>query len=112
MILIRFLRDLIVAIVGQGFGMVDHGAEIAVLRQQLAAYQRRDVRPDIKPQDRVLWVILSKLWKRSRSAVVFVTPATVIGWHSWTYRKLWGLRSRRRGRPVIDSHVPRESTLG
>lgn len=88
MILLRFLRDFVLALAGQVVGMIDHGAEIAVLRQQLAAYQRREVRPDIKPQDRVLWVTLSKLWKGWPATLVFVKPATVVGWHRWAHRKL------------------------
>jgi hypothetical protein len=36
--------------------------ENLALRQQLAAYARRQKRPRLKPQERAFWVALSRVW--------------------------------------------------
>jgi putative transposase len=61
--------------------------EILALRHQLAVLQRRTgKRPSLRAADRVLWVILSRLWMRWRSTLVIVKPETVIGWHRKGFR--------------------------
>ena len=53
--------------------------EILALRHQLAVLQRRtNKRGSLRTADRLLWVILSRLWTQWRSAVVIVKPETVI----------------------------------
>ena len=102
MILLRFIRDVVRGFARAVASRVDFAVENATLRQQLAAYQRRDVRPKLMAQDRVLWRWLSSLWPRWRQCLVVVKPATVIDWHRWGWRKLWGWKSRRKpGRPPI-----------
>ena len=103
MILLRFIRDVVRAVVRSLASRADLAVENATLRQQLAAYQRKEARPALKAQDRVLWRWLSALWPRWQQCLVMVKPATVIGWHRWAWTKLWGWKSRRkRGRPAID----------
>jgi len=46
--------------------------EDLALRRQLAVY---------RPQDRFVWVVLSRFWRRWSEAVVIVRPQTVIRWH-------------------------------
>ena len=54
--------------------------EILALRHQLAVLQRRTKkRPSMKTADRLLWVMLSRLWAQWRIALVIVKPETVIG---------------------------------
>jgi len=56
--------------------------EILALRHQLAVLQRRtNKRPSLRIADRLLWVMLSRLWTQWRTALVIVKPETVIGWH-------------------------------
>ena len=51
--------------------------EIAALHHQLLVYQRKDKRPKIKPTDRILWPLISKLWPGWKDALYFVKPATI-----------------------------------
>ena len=55
--------------------------EILALRHQLAVLQRRTTkRPRLRTADRLLWVMLSRVWGQWRSALIIVKPETVIGW--------------------------------
>jgi putative transposase len=63
-------------------------------------------RPRLKPQERVFWVALSRVWQSWRSPLVMVKPATVIAWHRRGFRRYWRWRSRKPGRPRIpDEHI-------
>jgi hypothetical protein len=55
----------------------------------------------------MLWVALSRLWASGwRDNVVFVKPATVIGWHRRGWRLYWTWRSGSRGgRPRLSPEV-------
>jgi putative transposase len=77
--------------------------EILALRHQLAAYQRRQKRPVIKPADRFFWAWLSKLWSGWRHTLVIVRPGTVIAWQRKRFREYWSRLSRRGlpGRPKV-----------
>src|SRR5215475_14440504 len=80
-------------------------AEIIALRHQLIVLQRtqKTNRLVLRRSDRCLWVWLSRLWSRWRSALIIVKPETVIGWHRqgfqwyWT----WKIRHGRSGRPLV-----------
>src|SRR5262245_6700089 len=58
-------------------------AEIIALRHQLIVLQRtqKTQRLVLGRGDRCLWVWLSLLWSRWRSALIIVKPETVIDWH-------------------------------
>ena len=73
-------------------------AEILALRHQLAVLQRTTPkRPRLRPTDRLLWVLLSRIWPNWRQAVHIVTPATVVRWH----RRAFAACARRsETRPV------------
>jgi hypothetical protein len=47
--------------------------------------------------------VLRQLWPRWRDALVLVQPATVDRWHREGFHRCWRRRSRRPGRPRIDS---------
>jgi hypothetical protein len=76
----------------------DHRAPSSTDR---AARTQKTKRLILSPADRCLWVWLSRLWSRWRSALIIVKPETVIGWHRqgfqwyWT----WKIRHGRSGRP-------------
>ena len=80
--------------------------ENLALRHQLAVLQRTAPRPRLRTADRLLWVLLSRLWNRWTDAVSIVQPATVIRWQR-TWFKLFWTWSRRNGRAVRPS--PRRS---
>src|SRR5262245_66577817 len=75
--------------------------EVLALRHQLAVLARSKRR--FRPSDRLLWLILRRMWPRWREALVLVQPATVDRWHrDWLDRRWWR-RSRHPGRPRIGS---------
>ena len=75
--------------------------EILALRHQLHVLVRSNRR--FRPSDRLLWLVLRQLWPRWRDALVLVQPATVDRWHREGFHRCWRRRSRRPGRPRIDS---------
>jgi transposase InsO family protein len=83
---------------------VDLAAEILALRHQLAVLQRQTPRrPHLGRTDRLLWVLLSRIWPNWRRAVQIVTPDTVVRWHRRGFALYWRWRSRLRrpGRPAV-----------
>ena len=78
--------------------------EILALRHQLAVLQRQAPRrPRLSDTDRLLWVLLSRLWPNWRRTVQIVTPDTVVHWHRRGFARYWRWRSRprRTGRPAV-----------
>ena len=73
------------------------------LRHQLAVLQRTAPRPRLRTADRLLWVLLSRLWNGWTDAVSIVQPATVIRWHRTGFKLVWAWKSRRNGpgRPAV-----------
>src|SRR5262249_31434910 len=84
-------------------------AENIALRHQLTVLKRTEKtkRPALKPADRCLWVWLSRLWSRWRSALVIVKPETVIGWHRQGFRWYWTrkIRHGKPGRPQVSKPI-------
>jgi putative transposase len=81
--------------------------EILALRHQLQLLQRSG-RPRVRltPADRLLWVWFSRIWTDWRTALILVTPDTVVAWHRRGFRLVWTWKSRRRtGRPSIPADV-------
>ena len=82
--------------------------EILALRHQLAVLQRRtNKRPSLRTADRLLWVMLSRLWTPWRTALVIVKPETVIAWHRKGFRLYWRWKSRagKSGRPCESREI-------
>jgi transposase InsO family protein len=70
-------------------------AEVVALRHQLAVLQRQAPRrPRLGRADRLLWVVLSRMWPNWRQAVQIVTPATVVRWHRRGFALYWSWKSR------------------
>ena len=79
-------------------------AEILALRHQLGVLQRAaPKRPHLSRTDRLLWVLLSRVWTGWRRSVHIVQPATVVRWHRRAFALHWRWRSRRPqvGRPAV-----------
>ncbi len=68
-------------------------AENALLRQQLIVLHRQGKRPAFMPRDRVLLVLLARLVRGWRSALLIVQPDTLLRWHRQGYRLVWRARS-------------------
>ena len=75
--------------------------EALALRHQLAVLARSKRR--FRQADRLFWLLLRWWWPRWREALVVIQPATVARWHREGVRGCWRHRSRRPGRPRIDS---------
>jgi hypothetical protein len=75
--------------------------EMLALRHQLTVLARSNRR--FRPSDRLLWLILRRMWPRWRDALVLVQPGTVDRWHRDGFDRRWWRRSQRPGRPRIDS---------
>jgi transposase InsO family protein len=87
---------------------LDLQAEILALRHQLAVLQgQASCRPRLRQIDRLLWVLLSRLWPAWRRAVHIVTPQTVIRWHRRAFALAWWWKSRPRrlGRPAVGADL-------
>src|SRR5262245_27908703 len=68
------------------------------LQHQLAVLRRqRPGRPHLSSLDRLLWVLLYRIWPQIIDAMVLVKPTTVVAWHRKGFRFYWGWRSRRPG---------------
>ena len=79
--------------------------ENLALRHQLHVLRRqRPGRPRLLTIDRLLWVLLDRLWPRCLDTMMLVEPATVIQWHRQGFRLYWRWRSRS-GRPSVDREV-------
>ncbi|HEX7485028.1 MAG TPA: hypothetical protein VF332_02675, partial [Vicinamibacterales bacterium] len=79
-------------------------AEILALRHQLAVLQRQaPKRPRLGRTDRLLRVLLSRLWPHWRRAIRIVSPDTVVRWHRQGFALYWRWKSRPRGpgRPAV-----------
>ena len=82
--------------------------EILALRHQLTVLQRRtNKRPNLRAADRLLWVLLSRLWGQWRSALIILKPGTVIGWQRKGFRLYWRWKSRagKSGRPCVNLEI-------
>ena len=81
--------------------------ETLALRHQLAVLQRSSPRPRLRPSDRLLWVLLYRLWAGWADALTFVKPETVIRWHRTGFARYWTWKSRRAGpgRPAVSPEV-------
>ncbi|HMD15713.1 MAG TPA: hypothetical protein VKH18_03525, partial [Terriglobales bacterium] len=82
--------------------------ENLALRHQIGVLQRSATkRPKLTAEDRVLWVVLSRVWRGWRSALAIVKPDTVVAWHRAGFRLFWTWKVRRGqpGRPLISCEV-------
>jgi len=71
-------------------------AENALLRHQLALLKRQSKRPRLKPADRLSLLVLAKVTRTWRQALLIVQPATLLRWHREGYRLFWKWKSRKR----------------
>ena len=94
--------------------------ENLALRHQLRVLRRqRPGRLRLFTSDRLLWVLLYRLWPRCLDVILLVKPATVVQWHRRGFRLFWRWRTRP-GRPAVDREIrdlirqmrQRQSALG
>ena len=83
----------------------DLATENLALRQQLAVMKYQRPRPRLTDADRLLWVVLSRIWPDWHSILHIVKPDTVVRWHRQGFRYYWRWKSRHRGRPKADPEI-------
>jgi putative transposase len=74
----------------------DIALENLALRQQLAVFKRKCLRPRLRRADRFFWVWLSRSWKDWHRTMVIVRPETVVACHRKGFRLFWIWISRRK----------------
>src|SRR5262249_41953683 len=80
--------------------------KVVALQHQLPVLCRqRPRRPQLSSLDRLLWVLLYRIWPQVIDAMILVKPATVIAWHRKGFRFYWRCRSRGPGRPRINAEI-------
>src|SRR5262245_3308326 len=80
--------------------------KLVALQHQLAVLRRqRPGRPQLSSLDRLLWVLLYRIWPQVIDAMVLVKPTTVVEWHRKGFQFYWRWRSRRPGRPRIGPEI-------
>jgi putative transposase len=76
--------------------------KLVALQHQLAVLRRQHPRrPQLSSLDRILWVLLYRIWPQVINVMVLVKPATLVAWHRNGFRFYWRWQSRRPGRPRI-----------
>jgi len=94
----RLLSLLIVLIIRICRSRRDLMLENLVLRQQLCVLKQRYPQPRFAVSDKLLWVILRRLWPGWKKALIFVQPETVIRWHRAGFKLYWTWLSQHRTR--------------
>jgi len=59
------------------------------LRQQLAAFKAKKIKPKISDTDRSFWIALRKVWVNWSDALIIVKPKTVIDWQRRRFKNYW-----------------------
>jgi putative transposase len=76
-------------------------AENAFLRQQLIMLKRQVKRPVYTKADRILLILLARVVRAWRQALVIVQPETLLRWHREAFRFYWKHKSKTH------SHKPK-----
>ncbi|MEZ4224582.1 MAG: hypothetical protein R3B13_26765 [Polyangiaceae bacterium] len=101
--MLNVLRALLWGLVSSVRSRAHTAAQLAALEQQLGVLIREGKRPKLSVFERMSWIALCRNWPCWREALVFMKPATVLGWHRIGYKMFWKWKSRC-GRP----RIPRE----
>jgi transposase InsO family protein len=103
--MLKHVRSIVAVLARRFRGRAVLELENLALRHQLHVLRRqRPGRPRLFTIDRLLWVLLYRLWPRCLDTMVLVKPATVVQWHRRGFRLFWRWRSRS-GRPSVDREV-------
>jgi putative transposase len=69
-------------------------AENVLLRQQLVILKRQVKRPACTKADRLLLVVLARMVRTWKQALVIVQPETLLRWHRQGFRLFWRQKSK------------------
>ena len=73
-------------------------AENALLRQQLIVLNRQVKKPRFNSLDRTILVLLSRLNRSWRDAILMVKPQTILRWHRSGYRLFWRFKTKTKAK--------------
>jgi putative transposase len=73
-------------------------AENALLRQQLSILKRQVKRPACTKADRLLLVLLARVVRTWKQALLIVQPETLLRWHREAFRLFWRRKSKALSR--------------
>jgi putative transposase len=73
-------------------------AENALVRQQLIILHRQIKRPVYKKTDRLLLVLLARMVRTWKQALLLVQPETLLRWHRELFRVFWKHKSKARSK--------------
>src|SRR5205823_3976277 len=80
--------------------------ENAFLRQQLVVLHRQVGRPVLTPTDRLRLILLARLARGWRAALLIVQPETLLRWHRQGFRLAWRARSAAASkRPQVSAET-------
>ena len=84
----------------------EHALEVLALRHQLMVLKGQTRRPKLRPSDRLLWMLLMKVWSGWKTSLMIFQPDPLVGWQRAGLRMFWRWKSRhRRGRPGKDAEL-------
>jgi len=69
-------------------------AENALLRQQLIILRRQVKRPACNSTDRMILVLLARIVRSWKQALIIVQPETLLRWHRQGFKLFWKYKSR------------------
>lgn len=79
--------------------------EVIALRHEVAVLNRQHPgRRRFVTVDRLVWVLLYRMWPRCKEVMVLVKPDTVVQWHRQGFRLFWRWRSSS-GRPAVEGEI-------
>jgi len=79
--------------------------EILTFLQQPAVFKQSIIRPKLKFKDRLLWVTVSRIWRKWTDVLIILKPITVIRWHKKLFKYYWRLKYKSKGRPKIPEEI-------
>jgi hypothetical protein len=86
--------------------------EILALRQQLIVLRRTaPKRVRLRALDRLLFLLLYRLWPGVLDSIAVIQPDTIVRWHRRGFRALWQWRSRPITSPALSAGRPPISTV-
>jgi hypothetical protein len=79
--------------------------ENVFLRKQLEILNRTTKKNQIKNRDRFFFVLMKRIFSNWRENLIIVKPETVINWHRKGFKIYWKWKSKRKGRPRIETEI-------
>ena len=79
--------------------------EIIFLRKQLEILNRSNNKIWIKNRDRLFFTFIKSIFSNWKSSLIIIKPETVIKWHRKGFQLYWIWKSKRKGRPRIETEI-------